>query len=70
MADAKLTGWLQKALLKVEQSIQQRGDHNIYHYFFKYRYDQGCDSHPTIAEHQKIATELLPYIQKIKHWNS
>ncbi|SDZ86708.1 GDSL-like Lipase/Acylhydrolase family protein [Arachidicoccus rhizosphaerae] len=70
MADTQLTAFLQKALVKVQSSIRAMGDQNIYYYFFKNRYSQGCDSHPTIQEHEKIAAELLPYIQKIKHWNS
>lgn len=70
MADPQLNGWLQKALVQVENQLKQNGLSNIYHYFFKARYDKGCDSHPTTAEHQQIAAELLPYIEKIKHWNT
>jgi len=70
MADTALNHYLQKAILKVEVTLKQNGVHNTFHYFFKNRYHMGCDGHPTIAEHQQIASELLPFIKKIKHWTS
>merc|ERR1712232_132956 len=29
----------------------------------------GCDGHPNVAGHQKMATLSLPVIQNILHWN-
>lgn len=70
MADTGLRHFLERAILQVEDALKQKGEQNTYHYFFKNRYHMGCDGHPTIAEHERIAAELLPFIKKIKHWKS
>ena len=65
MADSGLAVFQQKALLRVQQRLQVKGEHNTYHYFFKNCYHGGCDGHPTIQQHQQIAAELYPFLQKI-----
>lgn len=65
MADTALSHFLQSAIVKVEDALKNKGEHNTYHYFFKNRYNGGCDGHPTTQEHQKIATELFVFIQNI-----
>ncbi|MDE1191094.1 MAG: SGNH/GDSL hydrolase family protein [Arachidicoccus sp.] len=68
MADSSLSKVLQHYLLSVQTKINNDGDKNVYHYFFKKRYFHGCDSHPDVDEHKQIAAELAPFIKQIKHW--
>ncbi|ANI90265.1 acetyl xylan esterase [Arachidicoccus ginsenosidimutans] len=68
MADENLNKVLRNYLLSVQKEINNEGDKNVYHYFFKKRYYHGCDGHPDVDEHQQIAAELAPFIKQIKHW--
>lgn len=68
MGDAKLTAALKNYLSSVVQTAQSQGDKKVHKFFFSGRYTSGCDSHPSLAEHQLIAQELLAYVKTIKRW--
>lgn len=68
MADEKLTVVLKNYITGVESFIHKTGDKKVHYYFFKKRYTGGCDSHPSVEEHQLIAGELATYIKKLKGW--
>lgn len=68
MADESLNKVLQHYIASVQKDINNGGDKNVYHYFFKKRYYHGCDTHPDVQEHQEIAAELAPFVKEIKGW--
>ncbi|PZX14975.1 GDSL-like lipase/acylhydrolase family protein [Breznakibacter xylanolyticus] len=68
MGDAYLTAALKKYLTAVVDEVKRRGDANVHTFFFSRAYTGGCDMHPTIEEHQRIAGELTTFIRKVKGW--
>lgn len=68
MADAALLPVLKKYIIAVNSYINKSGDKKVNHYFFSKRYTSGCGTHPDMAEHQLLATELTDYIRQLKHW--
>jgi hypothetical protein len=68
MADKNLVKVMKVQLSSIVKALNDKGDNNVYKYFFSKRYYHGCDTHPDLSEHQEIATELTAYIQKIKKW--
>jgi lysophospholipase L1-like esterase len=68
MADTELVAFMKKNISAIVSAVQQEGDKEVYAYFFKQRYFNGCDSHPNQQEHIQIAAELAAYIKKIKRW--
>ncbi|MGY3055128.1 lysophospholipase L1-like esterase [Pedobacter sp. UYEF25] len=67
MADEKLNAVLKKYLTEILAEAQKT-DHNVYKYFYSKRYFHGCGTHPDLAEHKQMASELTAYIKEIKHW--
>ncbi|WP_375419498.1 SGNH/GDSL hydrolase family protein [uncultured Hymenobacter sp.] len=70
MGDAKLTAALKNYLTAVVQAAKARGDQKVHSFFFARRYTSGCESHPSLAEHQLIAQELLAFLQPLTGWRS
>ena len=68
MADKNMVKVMKVQLSSIVKALNDKGDNNVYKYFFSKRYYHGCDTHPDLSEHQEIATELTAYIQKIKKW--
>lgn len=68
MADASLNTVLKNYLTSIVAFENNKGDKNIYKYFFSKRYYSGCDSHPSLEEHAQMAKELTPYIKKVMKW--
>lgn len=68
MADAALLNVLRKYLTVVSNHFKASGDKNVFRFIFSKQSIGGCDSHPTIAEHQQIAGELTAYIRELKGW--
>ncbi len=68
MADDKLRDFQRKVLPLVAGKVKsENNDEVIYHVFGK-QYVAGCDWHPDIKEHELIAAELIPVIQKAMNW--
>lgn len=68
MADAVLKAALKNYLLAVRNHFIKGGDKNVYQFIFSKQSIAGCDSHPSISEHEQIAGELTAYIKAIKKW--
>lgn len=68
MADDKLRSFMKASLISIENMMRKKGDKNIHHYIFNKQYSSGCDYHPSLDEHQLIATELTSFIKKIMNW--
>ncbi len=68
MADEKLTGVLKSYISSVKKIMALKGDRKVDQYFYSRRYHQGCDSHPTLAEHQQMAKELGAFIKRKMKW--
>jgi hypothetical protein len=68
MADEKLTVVLKRYLAAVKKTMMSKGDHKVDRYFYSRRYYHGCDSHPTLAEHQQMAKELGAFIKRKMKW--
>ena len=68
MADPNLTKALKQYLTGIVNYINAQGDHKVYKFFFSRSYNNGCDYHPDISQHQQIANELEPYLKKITGW--
>lgn len=68
MADASLAVFMKKTLTAVKKRMHSSGDKKVSTYFFSKQFSSGCDSHPSLDEHQLIANELTGAIKKIMHW--
>jgi len=68
MADNNLVKVMKVQLSAIVRAVNDKGDNNVYKYFFSKRYYHGCDTHPDLSEHQEIAAELTAYIHRIKKW--
>ena len=68
MGDEKLTKVLKTYLSLVTDELNLSGDTNVSTFFFSRSYNSGCDSHPSLAEHKLIASELTKYLKKLMHW--
>ena len=68
MADAKLTAVQQRYLTGIVARANSTGDAAVRKFFFSRSYRSGCDSHPSLAEHQLIAQELTAYLKTALGW--
>ena len=68
MADETLLAVLKKYLSSIVAFENNRGDKNVYTFFFSKRYNNGCGDHPDINEHQQMADELIPFVKKVTGW--
>jgi hypothetical protein len=68
MADETLVAVLKKYLSSIVAFENNRGDKNVYTFFFSKRYHNGCGDHPDINEHQQMADELIPFVKKVTGW--
>ena len=65
---ARLTTALQRYLTSVVAQANAAGDARVHKFFFSRIYTSGCDSHPSLAEHQLIAAELTVYLKSSLGW--
>ncbi|MEO6732112.1 MAG: SGNH/GDSL hydrolase family protein [Ferruginibacter sp.] len=68
MGDAKLTAVLKNYLTGIKLAMKSKGDKKVDSYFYSKRYHKGCDSHPSLEEHQLIAKELGTFIKAKMKW--
>ena len=66
MADVSLNQFLRKQLTTIMKSRRISGDKNVFVYSFKSTYNHGCDFHPGVGEHERIADGLVAFIRKNK----
>ncbi len=68
MADAQLSAALRNYLTGTVAAARAAGDQKVFKFFFPERYVGGCDSHPTLAEHAKLAQQLTAYLKTVVPW--
>lgn len=68
MADVELRLFMQKMLLSIRNNLNKRGELQVYLHIFETQYKNGCDSHPDIEDHKKIAQEVIKEIEEITSW--
>jgi len=68
MGNEELTAVLKNYLTSVRNSVHARGDSNVHTFFFSGRYNNGCDNHPDLAQHQEIAAELSEFLSNLMGW--
>jgi len=68
MADKALKNALTKYIIAVQKELRLKGDNNVATYVFSQQYHQGCGGHPSVGEHQQIATELSAFLRKTMKW--
>jgi lysophospholipase L1-like esterase len=68
MGNAELTAMLKRYITAVQQYFNSNGDNNISHYFFSRSYNDGCGTHPSMAQHALISAELTAYLKQLKNW--
>ena len=68
MAGEPHSSVLKKYISAVVTEANKKNDRKVYSYFFSQRYYKGCDSHPSLSEHQQMAAELSQFIKKTMKW--
>jgi hypothetical protein len=68
MGDATLTNVLKKYLTGIVNYLNTNGDAKVHKFYFSRSWNGGCDSHPTVAQHQDIAGELETEIKTVMGW--
>jgi Carbohydrate esterase 2 N-terminal/GDSL-like Lipase/Acylhydrolase family len=68
MADERLLPVMKRYIGSVVNFLRQENDRKVYAFFFSRRYQHGCDGHPDLAEHQQMAGELAPFLEKRLGW--
>ena len=62
MADNTLKAFMIKTIQSVVAVAKAGGNNKVSSYFFQKQYHAGCDGHPSLAEHEEIAGELVQYL--------
>jgi hypothetical protein len=65
MADPTLLAFMKSCLTGIVDYMNTNGDSKVYKFYYSQVYDNGCNYHPSIQEHQLMANELIPYINSI-----
>jgi lysophospholipase L1-like esterase len=68
MGNAELTVALKKYISGIEQYMHTNGDKKVSHYFFSRSFNDGCGGHPSVAQHEVIAKELIGYVKGLERW--
>ncbi len=68
MADDQLRSFMRNTIISVKEIMNEQGDARVYSHIFNKQYSGGCDSHPSLYEHQLIAAELGQLIGGIMNW--
>lgn len=68
MANDTLRTFLKTALKGVVQQLHKDGDLLVDSFVFEKQYTGGCDYHPSLSEHQEIATQLTAFMKEKMKW--
>jgi len=68
MANPQLTTVLINYITGIQQYMNANGDKKVSHFFFPGGYNNGCVSHPDMAQHQLIADQLSGYLKALEGW--
>lgn len=61
---ARLAGYLQQVI----DNRRAAGDDTIDRFTYEGRYDAGCNGHPDLEEHLRMADELEPVVREVMGW--
>jgi lysophospholipase L1-like esterase len=61
----RFAGYLNTVVKNIEKTTN---DNKIYTFSFSNKYESGCNGHPSVEEHEKMASELLPFLKKVTGW--
>lgn len=67
MANGELSHVLKKYLKGIAEYAGKE-DSKVHQYFFSRSYNSGCDDHPDLQEHQRIAEELSSHLKHLMNW--
>jgi hypothetical protein len=67
MADKALVKTLKNYLTGVVNYVNKK-DNKVHLFFFSKSFNNGCDRHPDMSEHQLIANELTAYLASLFNW--
>jgi hypothetical protein len=68
MANATLAPVLKKYITSVVAARHEKGDSQLYSFFFSRQFNHGCQSHPDMQEDARIASELTAFVRHITGW--
>lgn len=68
MGNEYLTKVLKNYITGIVEAINANGDTKISSFFYSKSYTSGCDTHPSLSEHQEIAKELSVYLKSRMNW--
>ncbi len=68
MGNEQLTSMFKKYLHVIQLAMNDKGDKKVAVYFYSKQYNNGCDYHPDLADHQLMGEELGSFIKKIMKW--
>lgn len=64
MGDEKLKPYQAEKLPLIQDLLHEKGVYNTKVFLYKGSYRSGCDKHPTVKEHERIAKELEVFLRK------
>jgi len=68
MADNNLYNSQKNYLTGIVDYMNSHNDSKVYKHFLSHNLTSGCDYHPNMAEHQKIADELELFLKELLNW--
>lgn len=68
MADARLNDVLVRYITAVKKALATEGDKQVAAFFFKKRYNMGCDAHPGREDHAEMSEQLTVFIRQLMRW--
>jgi lysophospholipase L1-like esterase len=68
MGNIELTAMLKNYIIGIQQHMNNAGDNRVSHFFFPGGYNNGCGTHPDMAQHQLIAEQLSGYLKQLENW--
>ena len=65
MASNELKKYHAKYIPAIVDQAKRKGEKQISYFLYTGQYRSGCGSHPTLSEHAKMSSELVPYLKSI-----
>ncbi|WP_461451739.1 SGNH/GDSL hydrolase family protein [Mucilaginibacter sp.] len=68
MGNQDLTRMLKSYIGGIQKYMNENGDERVSHFFFPGGYNNGCGSHPDMAQQQLVAQQLSVYLKQLENW--
>jgi len=68
MDNGTLSAQIKTYCTAVQNTMIALGDTKVSTYYFTKAWNSGCNTHPSVAQHAEIASELTTYIKSIMSW--